>query len=63
MLQMLRRVGIAFGCLMIAWLAVSVVAGPLLGTAASGNALIWVITLVLGGLIYRDIMRRERRSA
>jgi hypothetical protein len=63
MLQMLRRIGIAFGSLMIAWLAVSVVAGPLFGTAAFGNALIWLITIVLGGLIYRDIMRRERRSA
>ncbi len=63
MLQMLRRIGIAFGCLVAAWLAVSLVAGVLLGTAASGNALVWLVTLLLGGLVYRDIVRREQRSA
>jgi hypothetical protein len=62
MLQMLRRVVIAFGCLVAAWLAVSLVAGMLLGTAASGNGIVWLVTLVLGGLIYRDIIRREQRS-
>jgi len=59
----LRRVGIAFGCIVAAWLAVSLVAGVVLGSAASGNAIVWLITLLLGGLIYRDIIRRDQRSA
>jgi hypothetical protein len=62
MLQILRRVGIAFGCIVAAWLAVSLVAGMLLGTAASGNALVLLVTLLLGGLIYRDIISREQRQ-
>jgi hypothetical protein len=63
MLQVLRRVGIAFGCIVAAWLAVSLVAGVVLGSAASGNAIVWLITLLLGGLIYRDIILRDQRSA
>ncbi|HYU49681.1 MAG TPA: hypothetical protein VEO91_07140 [Candidatus Limnocylindria bacterium] len=63
MLRVLRRVGIAFGCIVAAWLAVSLVAGVVLGSAASGNAIVWLITLLLGGLIYRDIIRRDQRSA
>ncbi len=63
MLQILRRIGIAFGSIVAAWLAVSLVAGMLLGPAASGNVLVWLVTLLLGGLLYRDIMRREQRPA
>ncbi len=63
MLRVLRHVGIAFGCIVAAWLAVSLVAGVVLGSAASGNAIVWLITLLLGGLIYRDIIRRDQRSA
>jgi hypothetical protein len=63
MVHVLRRVGIAIGCLVAAWLAVSIVAGLFLGSSASGNALVGLITIVLGGLIYQDIMRRDRRAA
>jgi len=62
MVQVLRRMGIALGSLTIAWLAVSLVAGVVLGHTAAGNALVGLATVVLGGLVYQDIMRRERRS-
>jgi hypothetical protein len=53
MSSMLRRVGIAFGSLVAAWLIVAVAFGPLVG------ALGGVVAIILGALIYRDIMRRE----
>jgi uncharacterized membrane protein YesL len=62
MVQVVRRIGIALGSLTIAWMAVSLVGGVVLGTAASGNALVGLATLVLGGLVYQDIMRREQPS-
>ena len=62
MVHVVRRIGIALGSLTIAWLAVSLLAGVAWGSGASGNALIWLITVLLGGLIYQDIMRRERPS-
>lgn len=62
MVHVLRRFGIALGSLTIAWMAVSLIGGVLLGTAASGNALVGLATLVLGGLVYQDIMRREQPS-
>ncbi len=62
MVQVLRRMGIALGSLTIAWLAVSPVAGAVLGHAASGNALVGLATVILGALVYQDIVRRERRS-
>ena len=62
MIHVIRQVGIAIGCLVAAWLAVSLVSGAFLGSAASGNWLVGLITVVLGGLIYQDITRRERRS-
>ena len=62
MVHALRRIGIALGSLVAARLAVSLVAGVVLGTAASGNALVWLVTLVLGGLVYQDIIGREQRS-
>jgi hypothetical protein len=62
MVHAIRRIGIALGSLTIAWLAVSLIGGAVLGTAASGNALVGLVTLVLGGLVYQDIIRREQRS-
>ena len=49
---------------MIAYLAVSLVAGVLLGQWAQTNStFVAVVSVVLGGFIYVDIMRRERRGA
>ena len=59
MVKVVRRVGIAFGSFVIAWLAVSLVAGWLFG---SGNILVWVIAAIVGVGVYLDILRRERRS-
>lgn len=62
MVHALRRIGIALGSLTIAWLAVWLVARVGLGTAASGNAIVWLATLILGALVYQDIIRREQPS-
>lgn len=62
MLHGLRRIGIAVGSLVIAELAVWLVAGVFLGRDASGNLLVGLAPLVLGGLIYRDIIRRKGRA-
>ena len=59
MLTIARRVGIAFGSFVIAWLAVSLVAGWVFGSA---NFLVWVIAAVVVGGVYLDILRRERRD-
>ena len=32
------------------------------GTAAGPSALVGLATIVLGGLIYRDILRKERQA-
>lgn len=53
-----RRVGVAIGSFVIAWLAVSLVAGWLFG---SGNILVWGIAAVVGAVVYLDILRRDRR--
>lgn len=63
MVQTFRRLGIALGSLVIAWLAVSLVAGVFLGSAASGNYLLSAIAILLGALVYRDILRRDHRAA
>lgn len=71
-LILIRRSGIALGSLVAAVLAVGLVTTvlSLLGldtstTAGqaqfSGGIVITVVTIVLGGLIYRDIIRRDRR--
>jgi len=53
-----RRVGIALGSFVAAWLAVSLVAGWLFG---SGNILVWVIAAAVGAGVYLDVLRRDRR--
>ena len=58
MFKIARRVGIAFGSFVIAWLAVSLVAGWLFGP---GNILVWVFAAVVGAGVYLDILRRDRR--
>ena len=64
MLRVLRRIGIAIGSLVIAYLAVSLVAGVLLGQWAQANStFVAVVAVILGGFVYVDIMRRERRGS
>ncbi len=63
MLRIVRRVGIAIGSLVIAYLAVSLVAGVLFGATVASSWLVAVITIVLGGLIFVDILRRERPAS
>ncbi len=60
MAKFARRAGIAFGSFVIAWLAISLVAGWLFG---SGNVLVWVIAAIVGAGVYLDILRRDRRVA
>ena len=59
MIRIVRRVGIAFGSLVIAYLAVTLIAGIVLGPSAQRNPLIGVVIIVLGGLVFLDIVRRE----
>ena len=58
MFKVARRVGIAFGSFVIAWLAISLVAGWLFG---SGNIIVWVVAAVVGAGVYLDIRRRDQR--
>ena len=67
-----RRVGIAVGSLVAAWLIVGLGAGmilPLFGvrptetpdlTLTWSGAIMTLVTIVLGALIFRDIVGRER---
>jgi hypothetical protein len=58
MVTIVRRVGLAVGAFVIAWLAVSLVAEWLFG---SGNILVWVFAAVVGAGVYLDFLRRDRR--
>ena len=58
MTPLLRRVGIAIGSLVAASLVVWLVGSwipPFLGSVTNA-----VVAFILGGLIYADILRRER---
>jgi hypothetical protein len=55
-----RRVGIAFGSFVIAWLAIALVARWLFG---SGNFLVWVFAAVVGAGVYVVLLWRDRRVA
>ncbi len=75
MLRVLRRVGIAIGSIVAAWLVISLFGGALLPfigvpfsptdpeATAMGSFLVGLATVILGGLIYRDIIRRERPAS
>jgi uncharacterized membrane protein YedE/YeeE len=63
MLRRARTVGIAIGSLAIAYLAVGLVAGIFLGAAVRDSPLVGVVIVVLGGLVFADIMRRDRPRA
>jgi hypothetical protein len=67
-MRVTQRILIAIGSLTMAWLAVGLVGGLLLQVVTGSGAawsdprlagLITVTFIVLGGLIYRDILRRE----
>lgn len=60
MIRTVRRLGIALGSFVAALLVVTLVAGVVSGSSASGNAIVWLVAIVLGALIYRDIIRRDR---
>ncbi len=68
-MRVIRRILIAIGSLVAAWLAVSITVFPVLAILGSGPApwtnptvagAVAVVVIVLGGLIDRDIMRREQ---
>ena len=50
--------GIAFGSIVAAWLVLS-----LFGGASWGSALVGPAVVILGALIYQDIIRRERPAS
>lgn len=57
----IRRAGIAIGSFVIALLCIALVGGvipQLLGAATNP-----IVAIVLGGLIYRDIVRREHPAS
>ena len=56
-----RLTGIAIGSLVIAALAMTLV-GPWLPRPL-GAATVPIVTIVLGGLIFQDIARRDRRGS
>jgi hypothetical protein len=60
MFTWLRLAGIALGSLVAAALVMWLVGGMIPGVA---GPLSGVVTLVLGGLIYADIRRRDRPAA
>lgn len=55
-----RRVGIASGAFVIAWIAASLVARWLYG---SGNVLVWVVAGIVGVGVYLEVRRHDRRIA
>jgi len=63
LVQVARRVGYVIGSVVMAWLAVSLVAGVLFGHTSVGNPIVGTVVLVVGGLIYREIIRREVKTA
>ena len=72
-LSFLRRVGIFIASLvaaslvmgLVSWVVMVPMGRQLLETGAGpiAGALVVFLTIVLGGLIYRDIMEREDRNA
>ena len=61
--RIVRTVGIAIGSLVAAYLAFTLVAGALFGWTGKDSPLAGFLVLVLGGLVFADIMRRDRRRS
>jgi hypothetical protein len=59
MWQIIRRVGIAIGSLVAAGLVIGLVGG-VIGLGPETGLLTTIVIVVLGWLIYRDILGRER---
>lgn len=62
-IRIVRTVGIAIGSLAAAYLAFSLVAGWLLGWPGKDSPLAGFLVVILGGLVFADIMRRDRRRS
>jgi hypothetical protein len=60
MAKVARRVAIAFGAFVIAWLAIALVAVWLFG---SGNFLVWAFAAVVGVGVYIALPRLERSGS
>ena len=60
MAQALRRAGIAIGSVVAAWLVLTLVGGAF-GLSANAGLIGVVAVIVLGALIYRDILGRRSR--
>lgn len=59
MTNVVRRLGIALGSFVIAWLVVALVANWLFG---SGNFLVWVLAALVGATVYLVLPRRDGRG-
>jgi hypothetical protein len=55
-----RRLGIAIGAFVVAYLAASLMAVWLFG---SGNILVWVIAAIVGAGVFLGVLWRDRRVA
>jgi hypothetical protein len=55
----IRRIGIALGSFFAACLSESLVLGAVFGPSGLRTPLFVPIAIILGALIYQDIMRRE----
>jgi hypothetical protein len=62
MLRILRRIGIAIGSLTIAYLAIALVGG-IIGLSPAVGIIGVLAVIVLGALIYRDIVSRETSTS
>jgi hypothetical protein len=60
MAKTIRRVGIALGSLTMAWLALGLVGG-VIGLNPGTGLLGLLAVIVLGALVYLDIIKREQR--
>jgi len=61
--RIVRTLGIAIGSLVAAYLAFMLVAGALFGWTGKDSPLAGFLVVVLGGLVFADIMRRDRRRS
>ena len=59
MTRIVRRLGIALGSFVLAWLVVALVAIWLFG---SGNFLVWVLAALVGATVYLVLLRRDGRG-